>query len=438
MKKILITILFSLSALIGKSQAIEHSLATLKVYKESLYADSITYLNTVLSGKNWSEDQLAMNYGIGGFTAYTVYTDYLVIHNSEQDKINYYGAWRVSDSIAIPDGTGDCYCAWATQSTDSLTVKFKNATSFQWVGERMAHHGKANVYFDGIFQETIDTYQATSERNVVNWSIDNLDTGKIHIFKIVVNGEKNPASTGTAVVATYFKLDLPPAPPPPVDPNNPVVVNDTITIRASGYEDDVNGTNPPLNSMDGDLATRFSVLGIDEAIEYELHEIKLLESIDFNVWNGQRVYTYDFLFSEDGAEWQSGFLNFETSGVADQVEKLELPQDTPAKYIRIRNKGNNVNEWMHIEEISFNLAITEPPIIEPPDTIPPPIIIPPPVVVDEIDIVRQGYYLVLMDGVQQGGGHSEYDKAVEKAVNLLLKNGTSNILIQAPTWRVEY
>ena len=85
--------------------------------------------------------------------------------------------------------------------------------------------------------------------------------------------------------------------------------------------------------------------------------------------------------------------------------------------------------------------MTIPPPIDPPDTIPPPIDPPPidPPPADAlIDIVRQGYYLVFLDGVQVGGGHSEYDKAVEKAVNTALSNPISVIIIQAPTWRVEY
>ena len=162
----------------------------------------------------------------------------------------------------------------------------------------------------------------------------------------------------------------------------------------------------------------------------EIHG-QTVESIELATYNGTtRVYTYDILLGNDGVNWDQTVAGIKTSGQTDQLEKFEIPP-RDAKFVRIVGHGNTTNDWVHIVEARINIKVTIPPIDPPP-------IDPPPVVVDEIDIVRQGYYLVLMDGVQQGGGHSEYDKAVEKAVNLLLKNGTSNILIQAPTWRVEY
>lgn len=149
--------------------------------------------------------------------------DSIWIDDSEIAKLDYYGNWRISDTLAIPEQDGNCYCSWASTSTDSVVLRFTGATEFQWIGEQMSHHGVAYLYLNDVFQTAIDTYDPNNKRLTVNWSIDGLDSTQVYKFRIVVGGEKNPASTGTAVVVQGFvlKKEVPVIEPPPIDPPVP-------------------------------------------------------------------------------------------------------------------------------------------------------------------------------------------------------------------------
>jgi len=159
-----------------------------------------TFINNAPSGRNWTE------YNVSGFSLSEVTEENAIIDDSEIEKLTYYGNWKISDTLAVPKQEGNCYCSWAGNSTDSIVVKFTRATGFAWIGEKMQHHGIAYVYLNNEFQEKVDTYQQNNQRLTVNWEINGLDTAQVYSFKIVVGGEKNPASSGTNVVMQQFAL----------------------------------------------------------------------------------------------------------------------------------------------------------------------------------------------------------------------------------------
>jgi len=345
------------------------------------------------------------------------------VDDSEQDKIIYYNNWRISDTLAIPEQDGNCYCSWSQSANDSLVFRFTKATGFVWVGERMSHHGVAEIYLNDEYKGLIDTYSPDNSRLTYNWAINNLDTAKVYKFTLVATGNKNPASTGTAVVIQGFVLKnakyVPPE--PPIDLENPITIGDSLLLTVSSYENDINVSS---KMFDGLLNTKWAGLGRDQWLMFTLPEVQVLESIDI-AWMYNRLNYYGLQVSVDSANWTT-VIDEGVSGEQNEWQVIDFA-DIEARYVKFLAKGNDLSEWNSIAEIRLK---TSPVIIEPPD---PPVVEP-----GDIDIVRQGYFIVLKDGVQFEGGHSEYDKAVEKAVNLLLKNPTSNILIQAPSWRVEY
>jgi hypothetical protein len=242
------------------------------------------YINNAPSGRDWAN--------IGVPTGFSVYEeqDTFLIDDSDQNKINYYNGanstgWRISTESKFGPDESSCNCSWSGGAWDSLTVIFTNTKRFEWYGEKMSHHGIANVYFGEYgkpkeLQSSVDTYSPDNLSLTLNWFVDDLDTSKIYKFFLIPTGSKNEASTGTSIVIHGFKL-----------------IKETTS------------TEPPIE--------------------------------------------------------------------------------------------------------------------------------PPPIVFREIDIVREGYFIVILDGVQHGNGHSEYDKAVEHAVNLLFSNPEGNVIIMAPKWRVE-
>lgn len=218
---------------------------------------------------------------------------------------------------------------------------------------------------------------------------------------------------------------------PAEDPKNPVII-DGIALTVSEYERRADGKHPyPKYLLDGNPAdsSRWSVEGLNQWAVFKLPEVKTIHSVDI-AWAFSRTNIFDLKISTDSIQWKTLYDKAQSTLAAEQLQTFDFP-DTTGQYIMmvVQGYGDSTRNWNSVSEF----AISYSDIIEPP--IDPPI---PPPSDAQIDIVRQGYFIVLVDGVQLGGGHSEFDKAVEKAVNAALADPGVNVLIQAPTWGVEY
>ncbi|GAG10029.1 unnamed protein product [marine sediment metagenome] len=92
---------------------------------------------------------------------------------------------------------------YADESGAEMTFTF-NGTGAALRGNWKKNGGKADVYVDGEFHRTIDTYYwyANEEKwNMYPWHILHLEPGK-HTVRIVVKGEKKKESEGTGIYLT--------------------------------------------------------------------------------------------------------------------------------------------------------------------------------------------------------------------------------------------
>ncbi|MDP4276016.1 MAG: ADP-ribosylglycohydrolase family protein [Bacteroidota bacterium] len=85
---------------------------------------------------------------------------------------------------------------------DALELNF-NGTGISIEGNWYKDGGKADVFVDGQWHQTIDTYYAYANQQHTTsiWHIMNLKPGN-HTIKLVVKGEKRPESTGTKIYVT--------------------------------------------------------------------------------------------------------------------------------------------------------------------------------------------------------------------------------------------
>jgi len=93
---------------------------------------------------------------------------------------------------------------------DELSFNF-SGTGISLTGNWYKDGGKADIYIDGTFHRTIDTYYdfADQQHTESIWHALNLMPGD-HSVKLVVKGEKRPESAGSRVYitsATIFKTD---------------------------------------------------------------------------------------------------------------------------------------------------------------------------------------------------------------------------------------
>lgn len=127
-----------------------------------------------------------------------------------------------------------------------------------------------------------------------------------------------------------------------------------INITASGYQPDTE--NYPENTLDGNLDTRWSSDGVGEWITYDLGIARLVKSVGLAFYNGdQRKAYFSISLSNDGTNF-SEVYNGESSGTTSGVQTYNFT-DQEARYVKIIGKGNSVNSWNSITEVTINYSV---------------------------------------------------------------------------------
>jgi len=117
------------------------------------------------------------------------------------------GKWNIYQ-VSGRDNQVRNQAIWSDKEGDELEINF-NGTGISLTGNWFRDGGKADIFVDGIFNRTIDTYYyfANQEHTESIWHIMNLQPSD-HTVRIVVKGEKRPESEGAKVYitsATIFK-----------------------------------------------------------------------------------------------------------------------------------------------------------------------------------------------------------------------------------------
>jgi trimeric autotransporter adhesin len=109
--------------------------------------------------------------------------------------INYNGTWRASSDATVMQST-----------TAGSTAEFYFiGTSVHLYGIKAASRGQADIFINGVFETTIDTYSPTVQLNTLLFEKTGLTHGN-HEIKVVVKGTKNPAASGTQISIDAFEF----------------------------------------------------------------------------------------------------------------------------------------------------------------------------------------------------------------------------------------
>ncbi|MBL0152400.1 MAG: ADP-ribosylglycohydrolase family protein [Chitinophagaceae bacterium] len=115
----------------------------------------------------------------------------------------YTGHWEVYKQKSW-DGKSETPQAMVSSTAGDTASYTFTGTGISLMGNWVKDGGRADVYLDGMFFRTIDTYYNYSNqehRDVSIWHIFQLPFG-IHTVRVVAKGEKNPTSAGTNVYIT--------------------------------------------------------------------------------------------------------------------------------------------------------------------------------------------------------------------------------------------
>lgn len=106
---------------------------------------------------------------------------------------SYSGSWSYRNDAPVADNlAGDEH--FTNTATDYAEFKF-SGTEVKWAASTSGNRGKADVYIDGVFDETVDLYTGTSVRQNVVYHKKGLKDGQ-HKIKIIARNDKNASSGG--------------------------------------------------------------------------------------------------------------------------------------------------------------------------------------------------------------------------------------------------
>lgn len=115
--------------------------------------------------------------------------------NNNNAGITYSGTWTYQGGMSGYGFSGyyndDAH--YSNTPGDFAQYTF-TGTGIQWIGAMNNNHGKGDVYIDGTFQTTVDTYSANFMQPLVLYQITGL-TNTSHTIKVVVNSTKNVGSS---------------------------------------------------------------------------------------------------------------------------------------------------------------------------------------------------------------------------------------------------
>jgi Beta-propeller repeat len=117
----------------------------------------------------------------------------------EQDNgaVQYTGDWFTNTDPSHSGGTA------ALTLVNSVTFSF-SGTGVRWIGYSDPWSGIANVYLDGVFKESIDTYSSTSKYQVVQYTVTGLASGN-HTLRIQGTGQRDSAALSSWVWVDAFE-----------------------------------------------------------------------------------------------------------------------------------------------------------------------------------------------------------------------------------------
>jgi hypothetical protein len=129
-----------------------------------------------------------------------------------------------------------------------------------------------------------------------------------------------------------------------------------VSVIASGHDG-----NPPINTLDGTLATRWSAYGEGQWILYDLGSSQEIHSVDISWYQGNRRRAYfDVQTSNRGYAWTTVFSG-QSSGLTLGHESYDVT-DSTGQFVRIVGHGNSITPWNSLNEVRINgLASSTPP-----------------------------------------------------------------------------
>jgi F5/8 type C domain-containing protein/polysaccharide lyase-like protein len=174
--------------------------------------------------------------------------------------------------------------------------------------------------------------------------------------KATMNSVTEVSVYALAAVVTPTPTPLPTETPTPTPTATPAPAYVEVTPGGSAVTASSNDGNVPANTVDDNLATRWSGNGDGQWLQVDLGTTRTVGYVGIAVYNGNsRRNKFDLQTSADGTTWTTHLTAAETSGTTTAEEPHDIP-DTPARYVRYVGHMSNVGTFNSVTEISVFAA----------------------------------------------------------------------------------
>lgn len=126
-----------------------------------------------------------------------------------------------------------------------------------------------------------------------------------------------------------------------------------LPVPASAVTASKDDGNVPANTVDGNLATRWSASGDGEWIKFDLGANKKVSYMKMAFLNGDtRTSKFDIQTSTDNVSFKTVKANV-TSSLNAGLQTFDFPDVNAARYVRVIGHGNSANAWNSYTEVEI-------------------------------------------------------------------------------------
>jgi hypothetical protein len=159
-----------------------------------------------------------------------------------------------------------------------------------------------------------------------------------------------PTATATATATSTPTATSATASPTPTATS---VSATNLTPAASAVTASTNDGNVPGNTVDGNLATRWSGSGDGAWIQYDLGSSKTIAYVRIAAYNGNaRQNRFDLEVATSPGAWQRVLTGGTTSGTTTQLETQDIT-DVNARYLRYIGHGSTAGTFNSVTELQI-------------------------------------------------------------------------------------
>ena len=181
-------------------------------------------------------------------------------------------------------------------------------------------------------------------------------------------GHGNSVNTWNSVteISAFTPSDVPPTPTPTPTPTHTPMPTPTATATPTGPPPPLHDVTPPAssvtastsddnvpgNTVDNNLATRWSGNGDGAWIQFDIGQTHALKNVTISVYNGStRSNRFDLQVATTEGAWSNVLTGAVTSG---ETTPFELPAAVPARWVRYVGHGNTdpmKGSWNSLTEV---------------------------------------------------------------------------------------